>query len=423
MMRKLNHPHLIYPLAAFTSGDTLGFLLPWAEAGDDERLGWVLNQIYGLCRATEALHEKNYRHTDLNPQNILVFTEGAQSRKEINNAKTGIRRYEAPELGVGALSRVFDMAKKTKAERAASTAKARAALADKKRKEREGEGEEGGGTPPAPTPEPEGPEPKKAKTNKPDKGKKPAGGGGAEEGRDSESATPAPPSARKPRQGRKQKAEALKAEGREEEQLPPLGDTICLLCLRSARTGMSSGVCAPGTEQGGKCAPCKEKKKPCEPAPLLVSGPGLRFLQALRDGADESVLGPRRTALREALKAHDEAEAKAKAKAEAEAKAAKAAAKAKAKAEGESGGEAAAETAAPLPVPAIAPSVEIAAEDALVSGGSRAGPSSEATPSVSEAAGIRAAIDSFVGGYLPKEMKPAYEVLMDNYASALRGRK
>lgn len=148
-----------------------------------------------------------------------------------------------------------------------------------------------------------------AKTDKPDKGKKPAGGGGAEEGRDSESATPAPPSARKPRQGRKKstfriqvssrviasftdfraEAEALKAEGREEEQLPPLGDTICLLCLRSARTGMSSGVCAPGAEQGGKCAPCKEKKKPCEPAPLLVSAPGLRFLQALRDGADESV--------------------------------------------------------------------------------------------------------------------------------------
>lgn len=124
----------------------------------------------------------------------------------------------------------------------------------------------------------------------------------------------------------------------------------------------------------------------------------------------QTVLAPRRTALREALKAYDEAEAKAKAKAKAEA-------------EGGSGGEAAAETAAPLPVPAIAPSVEVAAEDAPVSGVSRAGPSSEAIPSVSEAAGIRDAIDGFVGGYLPEKMKPAYDVLMDNYASALRGRK
>ncbi|KAI8258097.1 hypothetical protein K4K58_003534 [Colletotrichum sp. SAR11_239] len=298
------------------------------------------------------------------------------------------------------------MPKKNKAARAAGTAKARAALADKKRKEREGEEEEGGGTPPVPSPEPEGPEPKKAKTNEPSKGKKPAEGGGAEEGRDSESATPAPPSARKPRQGRKQKA--LKAEGREEEQLPPLGDTVCLLCLRSAISGMSLGVCAPGLGQGGKCAPCKEKRKPCVLAPVSVSGPGLRFLGGMREDLAENVLARRRTALREALDAYDEAEAKAKAKA---------------KAEGESGDGAAAEPAAPLPVPAIAPSVELAVEDAQVSGGSRAGPSSEATPSVSEAAGIRAAIDSFVGKYLPKEIMPAYEVLIDNYASALRGRK
>lgn len=148
MMRKLHHPHLIYPLAAFTSGDTLGFLFPWAGggnleefwqrtqcplvAGNDKLLGWVLTQFCGLCSATEALHKQNCRHTDLKPQNILVFTEAGQAdilciadvglakihekdtrqRKEIKaitDAKTGTTRYEAPELGTGQLSRVFDV--------------------------------------------------------------------------------------------------------------------------------------------------------------------------------------------------------------------------------------------------------------------------------------------------------------------------
>lgn len=148
MMRKLNHPHLIYPLAAFTSGNSHGFLFPWAGggnleefwkrtrcplvAGHDKLLGWVLTQFCGLCSATEALHKQNCRHTDLKPQNILVFTEAGKSdilciadvglakihendtrqRKEIKaitDAKTGTTRYEAPELGTGQLSRVFDV--------------------------------------------------------------------------------------------------------------------------------------------------------------------------------------------------------------------------------------------------------------------------------------------------------------------------
>nr|XP_036581770.1 uncharacterized protein CTRU02_08342 [Colletotrichum truncatum]KAF6790213.1 hypothetical protein CTRU02_08342 [Colletotrichum truncatum] len=43
-------------------------------------------------------------------------------------------------------------------------------------------------------------------------------------------------------------------------------------------------------------------------------------------------------------------------------------------------------------------------------------------PAVAEAAGLRAAIDSLVGGHLPAAVLPAYNVLMDTYAASLRGR-
>ncbi|KAF4855049.1 Cyclin-dependent kinase-like 4 [Colletotrichum siamense] len=143
----LKHPRLIKPLATFTRGEQAGFFFPWASGGNleehwkrqdppagDAGIRWVLDQLCGLCDATEALHQENCRHTDLKPQNILLFQEGeplgtlriadvglakihtdqtAQRQRLdiITSAKTGSKRYEAPELQppVEQLSRVFDV--------------------------------------------------------------------------------------------------------------------------------------------------------------------------------------------------------------------------------------------------------------------------------------------------------------------------
>ncbi|KAF5492667.1 Cyclin-dependent kinase-like 4 [Colletotrichum siamense] len=147
MINELNNPHLIQPLAAYTRGDRCGFFFPWANGGTLEdywrnnprpegeaNIRWVLNQLYGLSGATKALHQKNCRHTDLKPSNILLFIEKelpgrlriadvglAKIHKDettqrerlniITSAKTSTKRYEAPELQqqVDQLSRVFDV--------------------------------------------------------------------------------------------------------------------------------------------------------------------------------------------------------------------------------------------------------------------------------------------------------------------------
>ncbi|KAK1850836.1 protein kinase domain-containing protein [Colletotrichum chrysophilum] len=148
IIRELKHDHLIQPLAAYrrSGGSGLcGFLFPWAEGGnleefwkrptkraaaDPELMKWFLNQLRGLSGATEALHLKNCRHTDLKPLNILLFHEGdspgtlriadvglakihddiTRHRQEITNAKTGSLRYEPPEFRrTNQLSRVFDV--------------------------------------------------------------------------------------------------------------------------------------------------------------------------------------------------------------------------------------------------------------------------------------------------------------------------
>ncbi|KAF3805938.1 Cyclin-dependent kinase 8 [Colletotrichum gloeosporioides] len=147
IIHDLKHPHLIQPLAAYTRGGQCGFFFPWANGGTledywkssprpegDSEIQWVLNQLCGLCGATEALHQKNCRHTDLKPANILRFIEGelpgrlriadvglakihqneTTKREELNiitSAKTSTKRYEAPELQqkLEQISRVFDV--------------------------------------------------------------------------------------------------------------------------------------------------------------------------------------------------------------------------------------------------------------------------------------------------------------------------
>lgn len=95
---------------------------------------WVVSQLRGLSGATAALHNKNCRHTDIKPLNILLFKEGTspgtlriadvglarihkndtEQRKLMNElatkARTGTERYIPPEFGnEDHLSRVFDV--------------------------------------------------------------------------------------------------------------------------------------------------------------------------------------------------------------------------------------------------------------------------------------------------------------------------
>ncbi|WYZ35105.1 hypothetical protein EsH8_III_000222 [Colletotrichum jinshuiense] len=299
------------------------------------------------------------------------------------------------------------MPPKSKEERAAATAKARAALAAK-RKVREGggpssetglppENKEDGAANPGGGSEGEGLQPKPP-------GPPPGNNGSG--GTEGEGSGPKPnesPAPKRQRRGRKPLLGTAGPEGQNDpadfqdpQQLPPLGDAVCVQCIRSALAGLSYGECAPsGTSQ--KCQHCREVKKPCVPATGEVLRLGLRFLAADRTpGTPRKSFARVKSALREAL---DEAKY----------------------GEGEGRGEVAV-------VPpggqnkgeSLDKPVQPPGGNAPVDGGSAAGSSSEAKPSSAEAAGLRAAIDSLVGSHLPAGVVPAYNVLMDTYAAALR---
>ncbi|KAK1480001.1 serine/threonine protein kinase [Colletotrichum cuscutae] len=147
-IRKVEHPHLIKPLAAYRRGDLRGFLFPWGEGGnlkelwgnqetkphvpvkDPKHVLWVLQQLQGICGSISALHERNCRHGDLKPENILHFhesdeggilrvadvglarfhIEATRDRKQVTNTMTGTVRYEPPEFGhTNQISRLYDV--------------------------------------------------------------------------------------------------------------------------------------------------------------------------------------------------------------------------------------------------------------------------------------------------------------------------
>ncbi|KAF3065703.1 Serine/threonine-protein kinase ULK1 [Trichoderma lentiforme] len=83
-MKELNNKHLIKAIATYTKGNDKYFLFPWANGGnlqdmlkssrgilDKDLVAWVLDQIVGLSEAIKALHDKNIRHGDIKPSNIL----------------------------------------------------------------------------------------------------------------------------------------------------------------------------------------------------------------------------------------------------------------------------------------------------------------------------------------------------------------
>lgn len=103
-LSKIQHcknPHLITLIASFKLGSSFHFLFPWAEGGDlrffwqtswagfeqqHERISWGFGQMIGIAKAIDDLHkvqpydddggaDKNGRHGDLRPENILAFRD------------------------------------------------------------------------------------------------------------------------------------------------------------------------------------------------------------------------------------------------------------------------------------------------------------------------------------------------------------
>jgi serine/threonine protein kinase len=89
IMRNLDSPHLIKPIAAYKKGNDRCFVFPWAQGGnlreflngnqnrlDEKLVCWALNQMTGMAHAIKLLHGKKARHGDIKPANILRFQKG-----------------------------------------------------------------------------------------------------------------------------------------------------------------------------------------------------------------------------------------------------------------------------------------------------------------------------------------------------------
>lgn len=94
-MKELDHKHLIKAIATYTQGNDKFFLFPWADGGnlqdmlksnrgtlDKDLVAWVLDQTVGLSEAIKALHDKNIRHGDIKPSNILCLGPGTRNLAE-----------------------------------------------------------------------------------------------------------------------------------------------------------------------------------------------------------------------------------------------------------------------------------------------------------------------------------------------------
>ncbi|KAF4994554.1 hypothetical protein FDECE_13077 [Fusarium decemcellulare] len=88
-IKDLQHEHLIKPIATCEKGQTSYVMFPWADGGNlrdfwkshdatprtSDLFLWSLKQMLGIVGAIEALHDRNIRHGDIKPQNILHFTK------------------------------------------------------------------------------------------------------------------------------------------------------------------------------------------------------------------------------------------------------------------------------------------------------------------------------------------------------------
>ena len=87
-MNEYGHAHFIRGIAYYTQRGGHFFLFPWAEGGNLDHYWdtadptlvsthcWALGQMAGIASGIHELHQHNYRHGDLKPQNILWFRDG-----------------------------------------------------------------------------------------------------------------------------------------------------------------------------------------------------------------------------------------------------------------------------------------------------------------------------------------------------------
>jgi len=109
-IKDLKHPHLVELLASCQKGSFRCFIFPWASGGDlwnfwkdkdqsprtSDSVLWMLEQVLGLIDAIRVMHEKNIRHGDIKPQNILHFTgpvEKVGKRGRLVLADLGVSKY------------------------------------------------------------------------------------------------------------------------------------------------------------------------------------------------------------------------------------------------------------------------------------------------------------------------------------------
>ncbi|KAK8040027.1 hypothetical protein PG993_008438 [Apiospora rasikravindrae] len=111
------HRHLIKPIAMFQRGPHYCVMFPWASGGNlgnfwerndgilrDEDLraslvSWCLEQMVGMSDALRVLHNKNCRHGDLKPENLLHFEEEA-SRGRLVVADFGLSKFHLEETNI-----------------------------------------------------------------------------------------------------------------------------------------------------------------------------------------------------------------------------------------------------------------------------------------------------------------------------------
>ncbi|KAH6956001.1 hypothetical protein BKA56DRAFT_203433 [Ilyonectria sp. MPI-CAGE-AT-0026] len=140
-LRSMHHDHMINSVATVFRGESRYLMFPWADGGNlrDLWMAWetgpeirhlwpptsklileVVQQLRGLASALNFLHENNFRHGDVKPENILIFKDkstlgtlklGDLGLAKAHNANTTLRRtgtltkygtirYEAPEAEV-----------------------------------------------------------------------------------------------------------------------------------------------------------------------------------------------------------------------------------------------------------------------------------------------------------------------------------
>lgn len=121
--------HIVETFAIFNHWKKEYFMFPWADGGnlmdfirgrnntdayrDPLFVMDIITQLVGLASAIETIHRKKYRHGDLKPQNILVFTGETRvgvwkvadlGLAKLHNKATGDRKGPTTSLGRGTIS-------------------------------------------------------------------------------------------------------------------------------------------------------------------------------------------------------------------------------------------------------------------------------------------------------------------------------